>query len=123
MIANEDFPDLMIIYGIGAESVFFVLMLMYRYALKQANDLELNELEKFDTRTKIRTNLLMGIIPLISVLLAVIFRKSWMVGMISGFTYLLYTPVMVIHGRKVKREREKFKNLQIPERSDSHVEG
>ena len=65
----------------------------------------------------------MGVIPVISVLLAIIFRRSWMVGMISGFTYLLYTQVMVIHGRKVKREREKFKNFQSSERSDAHVEG
>jgi hypothetical protein len=43
-IRPEDFADLMIIYGMGAASVFFVLMLMYRYALKNAEELEAYEL-------------------------------------------------------------------------------
>jgi uncharacterized membrane protein len=108
MIATQDIADLMIIYGIGAASVFFVLMLMYRYALKQASDLELNQIERFDTQTKIRTNLLMGMVPVISVILAFIFRGSWLAGPIAGFTYSLYTPVMMIHGRKIDRQRKKL---------------
>jgi hypothetical protein len=98
----------MIIYGIGAASVFFMLVLMYRYALQQASELELNELEKFDTRTKIKTNLLMGAVPVMSVILALIFRGSWVAGMVSGFSYFLYTPIMMIHGRRVDRQRKKF---------------
>ncbi len=37
MIRGEDIGDLMIIYGIGAASVFFVLRWMYRYALNARN--------------------------------------------------------------------------------------
>jgi hypothetical protein len=83
-------------------------MQMYRYALKNALELELTELEKFDTRTKIGTNLLMGLVPLVSVLFAIIFRGHWLAGMIAGFTYFLYTPVMMIHGRKVDKQRKKL---------------
>lgn len=108
MIHPSEVGDLMIIYGVGAASVFFVLMLMYRYALSQAEILELSDLEKFDTRTSIRTNLLMGLIPLLSVIMAILFRSSWYAGMVSGFTYFLYTPVMLWHGKSVARDRKRL---------------
>ncbi len=108
MISGNDMPDLMIIYGLGAASVFFMLVLMYRYALKNAKELELNEIEIFDTRVSIRTNFLMGMVPVLSVLMALIFYGHWRAGMISGFTYFLYPIVMFIHGKRVKKGREKI---------------
>jgi uncharacterized membrane protein len=111
IIRPQDFGDLMIIYGIGASGVFFVLMLMYRYALKSAEELELNELEKFDTKTGIRVNLLMGTVPLVSVIMAIIFRGQLLAGPIAGFTYILYIPVMLMHGKKVNRDRVKLIGL------------
>jgi uncharacterized membrane protein len=121
MITPQDIGDLMIIYGIGAASVFFVLMLMYRYALKQAIELDLNELEKFDTQTKIRTNLLMGMIPVVSVLLAFIFRSSWLAGPIAGFTYSLYPLVMTIHGKKVDRQRKNLIESEVEKTAPNNL--
>lgn len=118
MISGNDMQDLMIIYGFGAASVFFVLVLMYRYALKNAVELELNEIEIFDTRVSIRTNLLMGIVPIVSVLMAVIFYGHWRAGMIAGFTYFLYPIVMFSHGKYVKQARIKL--LQELESRDSN---
>ncbi len=108
MIRGEDMADLMIIYGLGASGVFFVLMLMYRYAHQQADELDLSELERFETKVKVRSSLLMSLIPLISVLVAFCFRGHWLAGMLGGFTYFLYTPVMIFHGRHVDRERKKL---------------
>lgn len=106
-ISSADVGDLMIMYGLGAACVFFVLMAMYRYALSQADALQLNAIERFDTQTKITSNLLMGLVPLFSVVLALLFRGSWLAGMIAGFAYFLYTPVMVLWGRKVERRRQR----------------
>jgi uncharacterized membrane protein len=105
MIRGEDMADLMIIYGLGAFAVFIVLMLMYRYAHRQADELELNELERFDTLTKIKMNRLMAIIPLISVVIAIIFHSYWLVGMVAGFVYFLYTPVMFVFGKRTDKAR------------------
>lgn len=115
MIRVGDIADLMIIYGIGAASVFFVLRTMYKYALSIADSLELNEIEIFDTQTKITTNTLMGVVPLISVLIAFIFRGYWMAGMFAGFTYFLYTPIMMIHGHRVDKKRKKLIELKRSE--------
>lgn len=105
MIRGEDMTDLMIIYGLGAFAVFMVLMLMYRYAYHQADALQLNEIERFDTRSKIKVNRLMGIVPLISVFIAIIFHGHWVGGMLAGFTYFLYTPIMFVFSKRNKKAR------------------
>ena len=46
---------------------------------------------------KMTTNLLMGIVPLLSVILAVIFINHPFVGGISGSAYFLYPLMMWIH--------------------------
>lgn len=108
MISGRDVGELMIIYGLGATSVFIMLMLMYRYALKNADQLELNEIERYDTKSSMHTNLLMALVPLLSTLLAIVFRNSIYAGMFSGFAYFLYTPIMFIHGKRVDNGRKKI---------------
>jgi len=106
MMEGGNMAELMVIYGLGAASLFIVFALMYRYAYKKSEELELSEIEKFDTRMSIRTNLLMASVPLLSVLLAFIFSfDQFLVGMISGFAYFLYGPVMFLHGRRVQKAR------------------
>lgn len=106
MIKGQDMADLMIIYGMGAFSVFAVLALMYRYAYHQADALDLNEIERFDTKSKITTNKLMAVVPLISVCIAIVFHAHWIGGMLAGFAYFLYTPVMFIFGKRTDKTRK-----------------
>lgn len=109
MMKEGNMAELMTIYGLGAASLFLVFALMYRYAYKKADELELNEIERFDTKTSITTNLLMASVPMISVILALIFSgNDQLVGMVSGFAYFLYTPIMIIHGNRVTRKRKKI---------------
>ncbi len=105
MIQGEDVGELMIIYGLGAASVFFVLRIMYSYAHSLADQLELTPIERFDTRTKIKTNTIMGLVPLISVLMAVLFYGHWYAGMLAGGVYFLYTPIMIGYGRWIDKKR------------------
>lgn len=100
--------DLMAIYGIGAAAIFILLMFMYRYALKKGAELELNEIEVFDTKTSIRSNLLMASVPIVSVVMALVFHGSVIGTALSGFIYFLYLPIMFIHGVHVDRERKKL---------------
>jgi len=108
MAKASDTAQLMTIYGIGAASIFLVLMLMYRYALKNSDLLQLNKIEKFDTRASMTSNFLMATVPLLSVILAFLFRNSPWVGMISGFTYFLYTPIMFIYNFRRSKHRKKI---------------
>lgn len=105
-IKGTDVGELMIIFGLGAGTVFFVLMFMYKQALAHKDELELNEIEIFDTQSSIRANFLMGSIPFFSAVLAVIFNDNPMLsGFIPGFSYFLYMPVMWIHGAKREKQR------------------
>lgn len=107
MIKPQDVADLMIIYGAGAAGIFFILMLMYRYALKQSHLLQLSRIEEFDTRTKMVNNMLMGLVPMISIALAIIFKNHSSVGEISGFAYFLYMPIMFIYNYRMARRRKR----------------
>jgi uncharacterized membrane protein len=108
MMSGKDMAYLMMIYGAGVSAVFFVLALMYRYALKRAGEMELNTIETFDTKSSVTTNLLLGSIPLLSVLLAFVLRNHVLAGAFSGFAYFLYWPVMMIHGIQVDKKRSRI---------------
>ena len=113
--STSDTASLMIIYGVGLASVFFVLALMYRHALAKSETLGFNSIEKFDTRSSIRTNLLMSAIPTLSLILAIILKDNRYVGLISGFTYMLYMPVMFTHGYLMAKRREKLiSDFEVP---------
>jgi hypothetical protein len=81
-------------------------MFMYRYALKNKDELGLNEMEVFETRTSIHGNLLMGSIPLLSILLSFIIPHPVIAGIVGGMTYLLYWPAMVVFSRAVTKRRK-----------------
>jgi uncharacterized membrane protein len=118
MIKGTDVGELMIIYGLGASATFLVIMFMYRAALSRAEELQLNEVEIFDTKASIRTNILMALIPLLSALLAIIFSgNSFLSGVVPGFTYFLYMPVMWWNGSRNQRLRE---NLLSSDHSSSN---
>jgi hypothetical protein len=107
MVKGTDVGELMIIYGLGAAATFLVVMFMYRAALSKAGELQLNELEIFDTKASIRANFLMALIPLVSALMALIFKGNpFLAGVVPGFTYFLYTPVMWWNGNRMARRRE-----------------
>ncbi len=104
--------DLMIIYGFGASSVFIVLAIMYWYAWKRSEELELNAIERFDSSTSMIANLLLASVPLISAAFAILLYDNKWVGTYSGFSYFLYPIVMTIYGKLTYRKR---KSLLISE--------
>lgn len=108
MIMNDDWGALMVIYGVGAACGFSVLALMYRYALKKREELELNEIEIFDTRSKIVSNLLLALIPMLSATAALIFYDKPWAAAIAGPLYFLYTPVMFTFGYRYDKKRTKL---------------
>jgi uncharacterized membrane protein len=108
----NDTAILMVIYGVGVASVYYLLAAMYWHALRKSARLELSPIEHFDTRVSVQSNLLMAIVPTISVLLALILRDHREVGTIAGFTYFLYMPVMFTHGSMMGRKRAKLLKSQ-----------
>lgn len=106
MISGQEMPDLMIIYGMGAALIFIVFILMYKYALKHREALDLNEIELFDTYSSLHTHIIMASVPLLSVLISLLLGRYWFSTMIAGFIYMLYPVIFAIYGRKRQKKRQ-----------------
>lgn len=108
MIQPQNMIDLMIIYGLGAGLIFLMFILLYRYALKHKKELELNEIEEFDTKSSLYTNIIMFSVPAFSVIVAIIFGRFPVGAALSGFSYMAYPIIFSIYGRKRKRKRQEI---------------
>jgi uncharacterized membrane protein len=107
MVENADqVAKLMIIFGAGYIAVFGVFALLYWHAYRKREQLDLNELEVFDTRTDIRESLLNVGIAVVSVLLAVVGGGRF--AGLSGMIYMLTPVVMTVHGTLNGRRRKKL---------------
>ncbi|MEM7106586.1 MAG: TMEM175 family protein [Bacteroidota bacterium] len=113
MLQNQELSELMIIYGLGVAFIFFVLSQMYRYALKKRKELKLNKLETFETNSALQSQLLMGSVPILSVLVAAIFGNTLAGSIVSGFIYMLYLPLFPIWIRvRSKKMSRQFPNIK-----------
>lgn len=98
-------PRLMIIYGLGAGSLFLLLVFFYLYAYRNRQALRLSPFEDLETRGSVTTNLLMAAIPLLS---AGIAWTGWGGDhnfTLSGLIYWLYPVVMPLHARWHNRKK------------------
>ncbi len=81
---------------------------MYRYAIKKKDELQLNEVELFETHSSLQSHVIMGSVPVLSVLVAAIFGHHLVGSIISGFTYMLYPLIFAIWGRARNKVRKKL---------------
>lgn len=69
-MGSGSWPSLMIIYGIGFVAMYAVFALLYMNAYRQRDNLDLNELERYDTRSSIGSNFVLVGVGLLSIILA-----------------------------------------------------
>ena len=100
MITNDQAPSLMIIYGIGCILTFAVFFFLYKHALKQREQLELNEYELVITKAEINEAIIYIAVPAISIFLVLISPK---LTSLSGFIYFLLGPLFTINGIKTRK--------------------
>jgi hypothetical protein len=96
--------------------IFLTLAWMYQYAGKKHEELGLDEIERFDTNTSMKSNLLMASIPILSVLITLLFKNNMFVGAYAGFAYFLYTPVMFWFFGRSSKKRKKLIEQLLPEK-------
>jgi hypothetical protein len=93
----------MILYGLGAVTIYSLLGLLYFNALRQREHLKLNELEVLDTWHSISEQACIGGVALLSVTAACFLHEAGK----AGFIYLLNAPLMTALGtwNGVKRRK------------------
>jgi len=105
-IDGKDVPWLMVIYSLGYCLIYALFGLMYRHALQHRQELELNELEVFDTKTKIYSYVIQMGIGGGTILLAVAMPTK--IAGLSGFFYILNWPALRIYYRRRAKMRERM---------------
>ncbi len=106
----EQFPTLLIIYGIGWAAVWLLLGLFYAHALTQQRRLDLTTLEVFDTRASMIENLAAAGIGVLSMILAVALPQQMLA--LAGWSYLLMFPLNAVLRRRNQRLRRQVVRQQ-----------
>lgn len=103
---NEQMTSLMTIFNLGYLAVFGVFVLLFWHAYRRREELELNELERFDTRESIQESVLMCGIAILS-LVIVLVGGAGRAGL-AGMAYMLTPIVMTVNGKVMGRRRKKL---------------
>ena len=103
---NAQLASLMMIFSLGYLAVFGVFVLLYWHAYRKREALELNELERFDTRESILDAALNCGIAVVSMLIVII-GGSKRAGL-AGMAYMLTAIVMTIFGMVMGKRRRKL---------------
>lgn len=104
--SQEQMASLMTIFNLGYLAVFGVFVLLYWHAYRKREGLELNELERFNTRESIQESALNCGIAVLS-LLVVVVGGSGRAGL-AGMAYMLTPIVMTVNGKIMGRRRKKL---------------
>lgn len=114
VVAMIESPDqmasLMIIFNLGYLAVFAVFVLLFWHAYSKREALELNELERFDTRESIQESALNCGIAILSLLIVVVGGVTR--AGLAGMAYLLTPVVMTLNGVIMGKRRRKLEELQ-----------
>ena len=103
VIHGYQVPQLMVLYGLGAATIFFLFTLLYWHAYRRREELQLTTIEKVRTRFSIIGNVFSGAIPLTSAIVAYIFRETpGTAGFLSGMVYCLFAFYAIISTREKK---------------------
>jgi len=102
-MTGSEFSTLLVIYGLGFAAVYAASTLLYLHAYRLRGTLELNELEKFDTRYQIfRLSTLVAVGLIAAGLACIPVLRNW-----SPLVYVLLFPILrtsrVIHRRRRAR--------------------
>jgi uncharacterized membrane protein len=110
----EQMSQLMVIFGAGYLAVFGVFVLLYWHAYRKRDELELDQLEIFDTSSSIRECGLNCAIALTSISIALFGGRF---SMLSGPIYMATALVMTVNGKlRGKRRR------QLEKQSESTID-
>jgi hypothetical protein len=105
-VSGDQMGTMMIVFSLGYVAVFAVFALLYYRAYTKRAELELNDLELFDTRTDMREYLLHVGIGLLSIGIASMGGRGF--AALAGWCYFLIGPVMTVHGLRAGKRRKKL---------------
>jgi uncharacterized membrane protein len=112
---NQQMGSLMLIFGIGYLAVFGVFVLLHLHAYRKREQLDLTEIERFDTISSIQESALNCGIALVSISIVMLAGARY--SGLAGMCYMMTGLVMAIHGFVMGARRKK-----LEKRLDQQVE-
>ena len=106
VVRPEQVPLMFAVYGLGFAAVFAIFALHYLHAYRKRRELELNELETFDTRSWLQENALMSMVGLLSVGIALTRNPRYV--FFAGMVYWLIAPIQFVHGSMMGKQRKRL---------------
>ena len=97
----DDLRSLFIVFGVGYASLSATIVLLYRHTLSVAEQLALNELERFDSQTEKTFWMINGVVAIISIVLSLTLPGRYVV--IAGIIYSVFAIVLPWH--EIRRGR------------------
>ena len=107
-IQRHQGDEMMIVYGLGFVAVFAIFAVLYWHAYRRRAEMELNELEIYDTKVEVYSNLIYVAVGLLSVGIAALHVGGNLSPALAGFSYALLGPVHTVHGRIAGRRRKQL---------------
>lgn len=106
-ITAQQAPELMLIYGIGFLSIYFVFFLMYLHALRKKDELHLTPVEQFDTKTKMLAHTVLMMVSILSVIVSQVL-PSPSSGSAGGVYFLIGPAVTILHTIRGRKRRKLY---------------
>ncbi len=103
-VTGDQVTTLLVIYGFGFAAVYSALLLLYLHAYRLRDALELNELERLDTRFAIWR---ISMVVAVGLLAALVARLHWL-GPWGGMVYFILLPIMRVSRFIQRRKRAPF---------------
>ena len=107
-VGRDQTNAMMIVYGLGFVAVFAIFALLYWHAYRRRGEMELSELEIYDTKVEAYSSLLYVAVGLLSVGIAALHLSGRASSALSGMIYALLGPVHWLHGRHANRRRKRI---------------
>jgi Endosomal/lysosomal potassium channel TMEM175 len=120
--SDTQMGTLMLIFGFGYLAVFGVFVLLHLHAYRKREQLELTEIERFDTISSIQESALNCGIALVSICI-VVFAGSRYSGF-AGICYMMTGLVMAVHGFVMGSRRKKLEkrlDQKVEEQIDEQI--
>lgn len=108
--SDHQMASLMVIFNLGYLAVFSVFVLLFWHAYRKRETLELNELERFDTRESIQECALNCGIAILSLLVVIVGGAAR--ASLAGLTYMLTPIVMTLNGMIMGKRRRRLEEQQ-----------
>lgn len=108
-LSTDQWGDLMIRYGGGLIMIYLVFLFLYWNALKKKNELELNEMEVYETKVKLFSYPVMLMIPISSVLIVLIGGNA--AAGYAGMVYSLFGLVIPLYYKVVEKYKPNITSI------------